>query len=225
MVIAVVLIPVTNLLGGDQQAWLKFSFVMAVLAGLCLFATYKTSKETNSVTEAVREPEEEDEIIPLSQAANNLFHNKYWVMILVMGLCANVTYGLANSSGTYYAKWIYGNDNLIGIQGMVGNIENHKNHLATGFVGTPYICHVLSEHGAHETAGTLLMKEDYPSWLYAVNQGATTIWERWDSIRPDGSFDESGMNSLNHYVYGSIGDWLYRKVAGISQLELEDREN
>ena len=102
---------------------------------------------------------------------------------------------------------------------LLTNIANHKNHLATGFVGTPYICHTLSENGEHEMAATLFMKEDYPSWLYAVNMGATTIWERWNSIKPDGTFDESGMNSLNHYAYGSIGDWMYRKVAGLSQLE------
>lgn len=102
---------------------------------------------------------------------------------------------------------------------MLTNIENHKNHLSTGFVGIPYICHTLSENGAHEMAATLFMKEDYPSWLYAVNMGATTIWERWNSIKPDGTFDESGMNSLNHYAYGSVGDWMYRKVAGLSQLE------
>lgn len=102
---------------------------------------------------------------------------------------------------------------------LLTNIENHKNHLSTGFVGTPYICHALSENGAHEMAATLFMKEDYPSWLYAVNMGATTIWERWNSIKPDGTFDESGMNSLNHYAYGSVGDWMYRKVAGLSQLE------
>ncbi len=102
---------------------------------------------------------------------------------------------------------------------LLTNIENHKNHLSTGFVGTPYLCHVLSENGAQEMAGGLFMREDYPSWLYAVNMGATTIWERWDSIRPDGSFDVSGMNSLNHYAYGSIGDWMYRKIGGLSQLE------
>ena len=102
---------------------------------------------------------------------------------------------------------------------LLTNIANHKNHLATGFVGTPYICHTLSENGEHEMAATLFMKEDYPSWLYAVNMGATTIWERWNSIKPDGIFDESGMNSLNHYAYGSVGDWMYRKVAGLSQLE------
>ena len=105
------------------------------------------------------------------------------------------------------------------LQTLKTNIENHRNHLATGFVGTPYLCHTLSENGEHELAATIFMKEDYPSWLYAVNMGATTIWERWNSIMPDGSFDVSGMNSLNHYAYGSIGDWMYRKVAGVSQLQ------
>lgn len=96
------------------------------------------------------------------------------------------------------------------------NIANHKNHLSTGFVGTPYLCHVLSENGMHDLAGTIFLKEDYPSWLYAVKRGATTIWERWNSILPDGSFEESGMNSLNHYAYGSVGDWMYEKLAGIN---------
>lgn len=105
------------------------------------------------------------------------------------------------------------------LQTLLTNIGNHKNHLATGFVGTPYICHALSENGAHDMASTLFMREDYPSWLYAVNMGATTVWERWNSIKPDGTFDESGMNSLNHYAYGSIGDWMYRKITGINQLE------
>lgn len=102
---------------------------------------------------------------------------------------------------------------------LLANIRNHKNHLTTGFVGTPYLCHALSENGAHETAATLFMREDFPSWLYSVNRGATTIWERWNSIMPDGSFETSGMNSLNHYAYGSIGDWMYRKIAGINQTE------
>lgn len=105
------------------------------------------------------------------------------------------------------------------MEALVQNIENHKNHLSTGFVGTPYICHVLSDNQEHDLAGNIFLQEDYPSWLYAVNKGATTIWERWNSIMPDGSFDESGMNSLNHYAYGSIGDWMYEKIAGINILE------
>lgn len=105
------------------------------------------------------------------------------------------------------------------MKALVNNIENHKNHLSTGFVGTPYICHTLSENGMHDLAGTIFLQEDYPSWLYAVKKGATTIWERWNSIMPDGSFDESGMNSLNHYAYGSIGEWMYKKLAGINRIE------
>ncbi|MBN2983117.1 alpha-L-rhamnosidase [Cohnella algarum] len=94
-------------------------------------------------------------------------------------------------------------------------IEDNEFHLTTGFVGTPYLCHVLSANGYHETALKLLVQEGYPSWLYSVNQGATTIWEHWDGIKPDGSFWSDDMNSYNHYAYGAIGDWLYRVVAGL----------
>jgi alpha-L-rhamnosidase len=88
-------------------------------------------------------------------------------------------------------------------------------HLTTGFVGTPYLCHVLSRFGYTDVAYELLNQESYPSWLYPVRKGATTIWERWDGIKPDGSFQDAGMNSFNHYAYGAIGEWLYRVVAGI----------
>jgi len=77
------------------------------------------------------------------------------------------------------------------------------------------LCHVLSRFGHLDTAYKLLNQKTYPSWLYPVTKGATTIWERWDGIKPDGSFQDAGMNSFNHYAYGAIGDWLYRVVAGI----------
>lgn len=105
------------------------------------------------------------------------------------------------------------------LESLETNIANHKNHLSTGFVGTPYLSHTLTENNHHDLAGVLFLREDYPSWLYSVKMGATTIWERWNSILPNGDFDTSGMNSLNHYAYGSIGDWMYRKLAGINQLE------
>lgn len=92
-------------------------------------------------------------------------------------------------------------------------------HLTTGFVGTPYLCHVLSRFGYTDLAYELLNQESYPSWLYPVKKGATTIWERWDGIKPDGSFQDAGMNSFNHYAYGAIGDWMYRVVAGIDTAE------
>jgi alpha-L-rhamnosidase len=88
-------------------------------------------------------------------------------------------------------------------------------HLSTGFIGTPYLCHVLSRYGYTDVAYELLNQESYPSWLYPVKKGATTIWERWDGVRPDGSFQDAEMNSFNHYAYGAIGEWLYRVVAGI----------
>lgn len=90
-----------------------------------------------------------------------------------------------------------------------------RKHLTTGFVGTPYLCHVLSRYGYLDEAYMLLKREQYPSWLYPVKQGATTIWERWDGQKPDGSFQDVGMNSFNHYAYGAIGDWMYRVMAGI----------
>ncbi len=98
---------------------------------------------------------------------------------------------------------------------LVENIKSYDNHLTTGFLGTPYLCHVLSRFGYNDVAYTLLLQESYPSWLYPVKMGATTIWERWDGIKPDGTFQTPGMNSFNHYAYGAIGDWMYRVVAGI----------
>lgn len=96
------------------------------------------------------------------------------------------------------------------------------NHLTTGFVGTPYLNPVLSETGNNELAYRLLFQKDYPSWLYQVTKGATTIWEHWDGIKEDGSFWGGGdMNSFNHYAYGAIGEWLYRHVAGIGPDESE----
>jgi len=90
-----------------------------------------------------------------------------------------------------------------------------RGHLTTGFVGTPYLCHVLSRYGYLDEAYMLLNREEYPSWLYPVKTGATTIWERWDGRKPDGSFQDTGMNSFNHYAYGAIGEWMYRVMAGI----------
>ncbi|AEI42202.1 alpha-L-rhamnosidase [Paenibacillus mucilaginosus KNP414] len=93
-------------------------------------------------------------------------------------------------------------------------VENDY-HLTTGFVGTPYLCFALSDNGYHSTAVKLLQQQSYPGWLYPITKGATTVWEHWDSIKPDGTFWSDNMNSFNHYAYGSIGDWLYRKVAGL----------
>ena len=119
---------------------------------------------------------------------------------------------------------------------LIARIKEDNTHLRTGFVGSPYLCRVLSNIGANDLAYKLLLNEDVPSWLYAVNLGATTIWERWDSLNPDGSmrspqintFDPDGsmrsakMNSLNHYAYGSIVEWMYRDMCGINPISGDD---
>ncbi|HWT75411.1 MAG TPA: family 78 glycoside hydrolase catalytic domain [Mobilitalea sp.] len=99
------------------------------------------------------------------------------------------------------------------------NLEDNNYYLKTGFVGTPYFCRVLSENGYNDLAYRLLLNEDFPSWLYEIKLGATTIWERWNSLLPDGKFGELGMNSLNHYTYGSIVEWMYRNMCGIKPME------
>jgi len=90
-------------------------------------------------------------------------------------------------------------------------------HLTTGFLGANLINKVLSQHGYTDLAYMLLNRTEYPSWLYPITKGATTIWERWDGIKTDGSFQNAGMNSFNHYAYGAVGDWMYRTITGINQ--------
>jgi len=102
---------------------------------------------------------------------------------------------------------------------LVENIKDYNNHLTTGFLGTPYLCETLTRYGCDSIAYKLLLQKTYPSWLYPVTMGATTIWERWDGEKPDSTFQTPGMNSFNHYAYGAIGDWMYRKMVGLDTYE------
>jgi alpha-L-rhamnosidase len=102
---------------------------------------------------------------------------------------------------------------------LANNVRDYGNHLTTGFLGTPYLCHVLTRFGYLGVAYKLLLQETYPSWLYPVKMGATTIWERWDGIKPNGTFQTPSMNSYNHYAYGAIGDWMYRVMVGLDTYE------
>lgn len=98
---------------------------------------------------------------------------------------------------------------------LAEHVQDNGIHLTTGFIGTPYLCLALSRFSYSNMAYDLLFQEDYPSWLYAIDKGATTIWEHWDSIKVDDSFWSDDMNSFNHYAYGAIGEWLLRTAAGI----------
>lgn len=105
------------------------------------------------------------------------------------------------------------------VDALVKMIEENGCKIQTGFVGTPYILHVLSDYGYEELAYTLLLRKEYPSWLYSVGKGETTIWEHWDGIMENGNFWSEDMNSFNHYAYGSVLDWVYEKAAGIQLIE------
>ena len=103
------------------------------------------------------------------------------------------------------------------IKDLLALLEQNTNHLSTGFLGTPFILYALSENDCLDTAYELLMKDDFPSWLYQVKQGATTVWEHWDGRKPDGSMWSADMNSFNHYAYGAVGQWLYSVCAGLKR--------
>lgn len=102
---------------------------------------------------------------------------------------------------------------------LLAKLEHAGGMLETGFVGTPILCPTLSRFGLHNKAYDLLLNEQIPGWLYPVTMGATTIWERWNSVLPDGSISDTGMNSLNHYSYGSIVEWIWSWAAGLEALE------
>ena len=94
-------------------------------------------------------------------------------------------------------------------------VEKDGVQLRTGFVGTPYILHVLSHYGYADLAWSLVLRREYPGWLYPLTKGATTVWEHWDGIHEDGSFWSKDMNSFNHYAYGAVADWIFEQAAGI----------
>lgn len=99
---------------------------------------------------------------------------------------------------------------------LVELIKSKEWHLSTGFLGTPRLLPVLTATGHTDVAYRLLVQRSFPSWGYQIDKGATTMWERWDSIKPDGSFQDAGMNSFNHYAYGSVGEWMYTNISGIA---------
>lgn len=102
---------------------------------------------------------------------------------------------------------------------LVNAIVDCGRHLQTGFLGTPYLLYALSENGYAELAYELLLREEFPSWLYSVRCGATTVWEHWDGKNKDGEMWSSDMNSFNHYAYGAVVDWIYGVAAGITPLD------
>lgn len=134
MIFAIAMIPVTNALGGTQSAWIKFGVVMGILVVLASLIAYLTSRETatESGTAAEVNPEDDEAPVPFGEAIGKLFHNKYWVIVLIVNLISCIIYGLSSGSGAYYCKWIFGNDNLVGVLGTIGLIPTVLGFILVG---------------------------------------------------------------------------------------------
>lgn len=157
----------------------------------------------------------EQEAVHYQQLADGLLHTIRQEYFTPTGRCAVPTqtgYLLALRHGLT-------TDLLRTRKDLANKLASNNDLLQTGFVGTPLLCRELTRAGYAAKAFGLLLNEGYPGWLYAVKMGATTIWERWNSVLPDGSISGTDMNSLNHYAYGSIVEWLYADVAGLAPLE------
>jgi alpha-L-rhamnosidase len=150
----------------------------------------------------------------LSQRSAEVFRDRY---ISPGGLLAPPTqtaYALALSFGL-----LEGGERAAAAAGLADAVEADGYRIATGFVGTPLVCDALTDHGYSTAAYRLLLQTECPSWLYPVTMGATTIWERWDSMLPDGSINEGEMTSFNHYALGAVADWMHRSLAGLAPAE------
>lgn len=122
----------------------------------------------------------------------------------------------ATQTGCVLALYFDITDDRAVTAAQLNELVKRAGHLETGFVGTPYLLHALSDNGYAETAYDLLLRREYPSWLYPISKGATTVWEHWDGIKPDGTMWSTDMNSFNHYAYGAVADWMYGAAAGIN---------
>ncbi len=131
MIIAIAIIPITNIFGGDQSAWIKVSAIFAVVSAVSLLLLYKTSKETKGNKDADA-ANEADADVPIKEGIKLLFKNKYWVTMLIVNVFVSISYGISGSGGTYYAKYVLGDDNLVGIMGAAGLVPTFIGFIAAG---------------------------------------------------------------------------------------------
>lgn len=164
------------------------------------YSTLMTIKAGNALSEDVSEYE------ALAERICSAFREKYSDYPTQTACALAVYFGLAEDPRAVSDK-------------LASMIHENGDRLTTGFVGTPYLLYALSENGHIDTAYTLLTQTKFPSWLYSVGKGATTIWEHWDGLREDGSFWSRDMNSFNHYAYGAVAGWVFEEAAGIIPLK------
>ncbi len=183
------------------------------LIGTAFFA--HSANLTAKTAKALGKTGEFEKYNAIYKTVANAFENKFFDNGKVKGVAETQTsyllalaFGLLSEEHKANAK-----------QHLLEKIAEADNHLRTGFLGTPLLSEVLDSTGEIDLMYKILFNETYPSWFYSINQGATTIWERWNSYSKKDGFNPQNMNSLNHYAYGAIGEWMYERIAGISPIE------
>jgi len=173
---------------------------------------HHTALIVSSVAATLGRPAEAQRFAVIAERARTAFRREF----------ASSTGRVVSDSQTAYALALQfglldpGDESVWAARRLVRLVREAGHRIATGFVGTPLICDALTEADAVDEAYGLVLQRACPSWLYPVTMGATTIWERWDSMLPDGSVNPGQMTSFNHYAFGAIGDWLHRVVAGLA---------
>ena len=194
------------------SAYFAYSTALTIKAGKVLGEdTAQLEELYRNVRQAFREAFMENGLPKLYLKADALEENHKGNMIRPVRAMTQTAIALILRFGLYEEAERQGL-----VDALVQLIEDFGGRMSTGFVGTPIILHVLSDNGRADVAFRLLLQERNPSWLFSVNQGATTMWEHWDSQKEDGSFWSTAMNSFNHYAYGSVYDWMFGDMVGIT---------
>ncbi|EOS39117.1 hypothetical protein C808_02080 [Lachnospiraceae bacterium M18-1] len=174
--------------------------------GCCYY--YHSVKITSEIAQVLGYTEDAQRYQELSGKIRKAILNEYFTPKGRLSVDTQTAYIIALKFG------LYNNKNVL-IQQFKERLTRDCYKIKCGFAGTPLLCSVLGENGMEDIAYRILLNKDYPGWLYCVNLGATTVWERWNSVLSDGMLSGTGMNSLNHYAYGSVVQYFYEYIAGI----------
>jgi len=182
-----------------------------VVATACLYRSARTVADTARL---LGREQDAEHFADVAARTRDAFHKHYVHddgsiesdAVTVYSLA--IVFGLLDEAGTVTAG-----------RRLAELVEENGYHVATGFAGTPYVCDALTQTGHLDHAYRLLLERSCPSWLYPVTMGATTVWERWDSMLPDGTINPGQMTSFNHYALGAVADWMHRTVGGLAPLE------
>jgi alpha-L-rhamnosidase len=178
-----------------------------VVATAC---AYRSALLTAKAAAVLGRSDEQAEFSSLARSLREAFNRRYVSGGAVHSDCTTV-YSIAIVFGL-----LDDDDRRIAGERLAELVQDSRFRISTGFVGTPFITDALTETGHVDLAYRLLLEKGCPSWLYPVTMGATTVWERWDSMLPDGSINPGEMTSFNHYALGSVADWMHRTIGGIA---------